>query len=295
MQDYASDQYEIIIVDNGSTDGTVQIVEEFSVTIIKNVQGNVSNLRNVGTRSSKGDILAFIDSDCIAPLTWLSDAIHVLETKNVSVVGSWYALPDDPTWVQRVWDLQMSGKRKEGFSEWVPSGNFIVRKNAFYDVGGFEEKLQTGEDTNICQKLSDKGHKIYCIPILAVKHLGEAAKIIQFFKKQQWHGIGGVQRFVREFPKRLVDKTMIFSAILLYSVLGIGFSLMFNFVDMALGCVILGLLIPAVMTLKAMLRTKQWKFFFPLIALYFIYGFARMISLLNVSLWSFEIKQRIKI
>ena len=290
MQDYPSDQYEVIVVDNGSTDRTVQMAEEFPVTVLKNISGNISKLRNIGARSAIGDILAFIDSDCIAPLTWLSDAADILEKENIKAAGCWYALPDHPTWVQKVWDLQMSDKRKGGAVKWVPSGNFFIRKDVFEEIGGFEESLQTGEDTNICQKISDKGYKIFSVPVLAVKHSGEAETVRQFFQKQKWHGIGGVQRFVREFPRFVLDKTMIFAFVLSVSILGIFVSAFFDpsFVS---GWLIAASVIPFVMTLKAMLRTKQWKLLFPLLCLYFVYGFARMLPAMDIRLWIKELKQ----
>lgn len=291
MQDWPGDDCEVIVMDNGSTDGTVEMAKDFPATVLENVRGNVSELRNVGAQSAKGEILAFIDSDCIVPLTWLSDAAETLKTKNVDAVGCWYALPDNPTWVQEAWDLQMSSKRAEGFSKWLPSGDLMIRKSVFEAVGGFEKGLETGEDTNFCDKLLSQGYKLYCLPVLAVKHLGEAATITQFFKKQRWHGIGGVQRFVREFPKFIFDKTIIFAVILLLSIMGILQSLILNR-SAVIPYILIGLFIPVVMSIKTVVTTKKWSSFFHLVLLYLVYGLARMMSVINLRLWVREIKGR---
>ena len=292
MQDYPAGQYEVIVADNGSTDATVRIVEEFPVTVLKDVAGTVSRLRNEAVRAAKGDILAFIDSDCIAPLTWLSDAVDILEKKAVGVAGCWYALPENPTWVQKIWDMQMSSKREEGFAAWVPSGNCVMRKAVFDESGGFDEGLQTGEDLEMCRRIRDKGYRIYSAPVLAVKHLGEAATVKEFFRKQRWHGIGGVQRFVREFPRFIFDKTMVFAVILLMSVIGLGVSVVLKDPEFFYYCLVAACLIPFGMTVRTMIRGKRCGCAVLLFFLYLVFGLARMSALLDLKLWISELKYK---
>src|SRR3990170_6360515 len=69
--------YEIIVVDNGSADGTVDIVKALGINIIENIDGkrkNIGVLRNIGAGVSHGNILVFLDADMIVPYNWLQKA-----------------------------------------------------------------------------------------------------------------------------------------------------------------------------------------------------------------------------
>ena len=74
-QDFQKDQYEIIVVDNGSKDNTINILTEYNEHImIVHESGKGSYIaRNAGIKVSKGNIIAFIDSDCIADKNWLKE------------------------------------------------------------------------------------------------------------------------------------------------------------------------------------------------------------------------------
>ena len=75
-----STEYEIIIVDGCSTDSTIKICSEYNVKIINNPKIHAASARNIGVANSQGDIVAFIDSDCIACPMWI-DKIYQVFTK----------------------------------------------------------------------------------------------------------------------------------------------------------------------------------------------------------------------
>lgn len=243
----------------------------------------------MGARAARGDILIFVDSDCIAPNDWISLGVQVLEEKQAAATGCWYTIPDPPTWVQSAWDLQTSSKRSEGPTKWLPSSNFFVRKDAFELIGGFESGLVTGEDSNICDKLAQHGLVTYSLPALAVQHLGEVANLVGFFKKEKWRGIGGTQRFIREFPRFIMDKTILFALVMLVATGGLFVSLLVA-PQYAWYFLALALAIPMVQAVKTAHRTGRWEFFLPLVAMYVVYGVARMFPLLNLRLWMRELR-----
>jgi glycosyltransferase involved in cell wall biosynthesis len=289
-QDYPPDQYEIIVADNGSTDDTAAIAEGFQARVLRGVTGNISEVRNTGARAAKGDVLIFIDSDCIAPQDWIRLGVQVLEEKQVAATGCWYTIPDPPTWVQTAWDLQTSSKRSEGPTRWLPSSNFFVRRDAFELIGGFESGLVTGEDSNICDKLAQQDLVTYSLPALAVQHLGESATLAAFFKKEKWRGIGGMQRFIREFPRFSRDKTILFALVMLVATVGLVISL-FVAPRYAWYFLVLALAIPATKAIQTVIETRRWSFVLPLVTLYVVYGIARMFPLLNLRLWIKELSK----
>ncbi len=287
------DEYEVIIVDNGSADDTLRISEGFGAQVLQDRLKTVAGLRNWAVSQAKGDVLFFLDSDCVVRPGWLQEACGILKDDHIKVAGCWYDLPENATWVQRAWDSHMSRRRQiAGETDWIPSGNLWIRNDVFKGIGGFSEDLQTGEDTDFCRRLRESGFKIISVPNLTVVHLGEASSLGVFFKKQLWHGRGGIQRFVREFPVYVFDKTFIFSCIMLMCFIGIVISGLMKAAGMAILFLAGMLCIPVMLSLKSAMRRNDFQYAPALIFLYLIYGLARMVSFLNIGLWISETKKR---
>ena len=88
VQDYPRDRYEIIVVDDGSTDRTNQIVSEYSVKIIKHSKNlGICSARNTGLRNANGKIVAYTDDDCIVKTSWLKNLIKFHRDDVVAVGG----------------------------------------------------------------------------------------------------------------------------------------------------------------------------------------------------------------
>jgi len=81
---YPKDRFEVIVIDNGSSDNTASIVKEFDVLFFTGPKKpNISNAMNLGIRKSKGGILAFLDADCSVDKDYLKDLIGGYEDKNI--------------------------------------------------------------------------------------------------------------------------------------------------------------------------------------------------------------------
>ncbi len=204
---------EIIVVDNGSADGTVDLVRSraSAVSHILEVRGTISESRNLGAEKATGEILSFVDSDCVLdPEYFLAGQRRLMETE-WSAVGSPYALPDNPVWVERVWD-GLTVDYSDGPTHFLPGGNFLVRAEAFSKVEGFDEALITGEDWNIGKRLGEAGFKLYRDHSVSVAHLGNPKTVAGFFRKQRWHSAS--------LLKQGLSKTLV--ATLAYGVLTVG-------------------------------------------------------------------------
>jgi len=284
--DYPKDKYEIIIVDNGSTDKTVELVKKYPVRLFVLPQVTISHLRNFGASKSKGNVLAFIDADCIAPSLWLKRSTELLNNENIGAVGCWYQLPQETTFLERVWNAHMSSRRlKTGDIDWVPSGNLIISKAAYNKIGGFNEALATSEDVDICQRIHLSGLSVVTHPDLAVIHLGESKDLLHFLLKEKWRGEGVLQNVIREFPNVRCNKAIAFTVVTFLALAGILLSfLRQNYMMMDLSLFFL-FLIPVYLTTKACLSSKQWQYFMPLAFLFVVYAIARILSIFNLKVW----------
>lgn len=186
---------EVIVVDNGSTDGTYEwLLSNWTdrVRIFQLPKATIAAVRNYGARLAKGEYLCFIDSDCMVSADYFLQATDILSQPGISVTGCRYMLPENACWIERVWH-GLHASTSDGIVTYLPSGNLIVRREAFFQVGGFEESLITGEDADLCRRLANKGFPVYQAQAVAAVHLGEPKTLWEFFRREVWHGIGMFQ------------------------------------------------------------------------------------------------------
>src|SRR5450756_550566 len=88
--DYPRDRYEVIVVDDGSTDGTVAVAGRYPCHLVSNGRNRGQSFsRNAGARRASGEILAFLDSDCVADPGWLRDLAPFFSWSRAAAVGGY--------------------------------------------------------------------------------------------------------------------------------------------------------------------------------------------------------------
>jgi glycosyltransferase involved in cell wall biosynthesis len=182
---------ELILLDNGSEDGSYRILkEEYGSWHVDQFRDlTIAGLRNAGARLANGEYLSFIDSDCVVPPNYLDEALRVFTSVGPDVTGSMCALPDTTGWVERSWRT-LHERSTDGYVNYLNSGNLVIKRTVFAQVGGFNESLVTGEDTDLAQRLRRSGFIIYeCHKVRAV-HLGYSPTLRQFMRRQAWYSQG---------------------------------------------------------------------------------------------------------
>jgi len=185
--DYPKDKFSVYVIDNGSSDNTFEIAKQFTdVEVRKKLGGHVGSVRNYGASLSSARYLAFLDSDCIVPESWLIDAADVLQNNAVGAVGGGYLAQEDGGWVETAWVVEQHIPQLEVKS--LAGGCFIVRRELFDAIEGFNEQLGAGEDDELTQRIIKQGFKVLSLRRLAVVHLGYPKSLRDIIKRQIWHG-----------------------------------------------------------------------------------------------------------
>ncbi|UUA71401.1 glycosyltransferase [Cellvibrio sp. QJXJ] len=185
QMDYPKHKLEIIVVDNGSTDKTVEIAKRYADKVIVHPNVKVGGVRNEGVRQSNGEIIAFIDSDCLPAKGWLRDSLDYMKENSCDAVGGIYLLREHPSWVESAWLI--NPKPKDGVTNRLVGGSILISKDSFISCGMFDEALNAGEDYALARALKEKGFVLHEAKSCALVHLGYPTNLLSFMARQYWH------------------------------------------------------------------------------------------------------------
>jgi mycofactocin glycosyltransferase len=206
--DYPSDKIEVIVVDDASRDRTVAEVRRFDVRLIVQPSNmGQSAARNTGVAAASGEIIAFLDSDCIAEKAWLRDLVPYFQDSRVALVGgyvgAYYNEKQMDRYEQVCSALNMGADvvlgRGEGSVFYVPTCNMLVRKEIYEQVGGLDETLQVGEDVDLCWRMMQAGHHLFYVPRGQVLHK-HRNRLLSGFLRRFDYGTSEAVLYAR-FPK----------------------------------------------------------------------------------------------
>ncbi len=181
---YPSSLYEVIVVDGGSTDGTIDLRKDFpNIRFIVESRSGLAHARNKGASLARGSIVAYVDDDCVVDRDWLRNLVKGLKySKNVVGVGG-PVFPLHPEVVPpKIFVLAPLGFYYDGSTMKLVSGivmpNSAFRREIFETIQ-FDETLGVtkrgrlilfGEDTEFCERITDAGHKLLYTPYSKVYH-----------------------------------------------------------------------------------------------------------------------------
>ena len=181
--DYPKSMLEIIVVDGGSSDGTMPMIRERfkDVKTIVERRDGISIARNTGGETAHGQIIAFTDDDCVVDKDWIKNLVEAFRNNNIAVAGgpNFLLRPDlFPTkFVESPTLGIFSLSEKEQFVDFLITANFAIRAEIFetikFDVLFGRRKTaiyKWEEDVEICQRLIDLGYKLMYVPTAKVYH-----------------------------------------------------------------------------------------------------------------------------
>jgi len=269
---------ELIVVDNGSTDGTLDIVRQYQQARLIQLQNpTIAASRNHGARTANGDLFAFIDSDCLICPGWRREAMSVLSDETIDATGSRYDIPDKPHWIEKAWYAKKSrGQRRINY---INSGNLVVKKAAFEGIGGFDEKLVTDEDYDLGERLNRQGYVIVEAPQVRAIHLGNPKSLSAFYRKERWHATSSL----RALGKGELDRpTAMAIAFLGCCLAAIVHSIAATWTGLTLAAIICWvLLVPAVTALYRGFQYRAFVYIPSLVLLYLVFYIVRAIVVIS--------------
>ena len=167
---------EIVIVDGGSTDGTLHLLERYAgneprLRIIRAPGVNIARGRNIGIAEAKGDIIAVTDGGCIPEGTWLEELLKKFTDSDIAAVagsfrGEW------TTTFEYYAALLAAPREGRGTTEESPlffGRSSAFRKLAWKEAGGYPEWLYTAEDTLFALRFKELGYRIASAPLAVVR------------------------------------------------------------------------------------------------------------------------------
>jgi glycosyltransferase involved in cell wall biosynthesis len=184
--------FELIVVDNGSTDETCAVAELHADRVLICPKLTIGALRNQGAQVAKGQNLDFTDSDQRPAEGWLASGLEALaREESAGMLGARYHAPEGSSWVAKTWDLQRRYSDVPGDIGWLQGGNLFVKRAAFERVGGFRTDLVASEDVDLSFRVRKAGFRVICDPKIINYHDGDPQTLIDFFRKERRRGSSG--------------------------------------------------------------------------------------------------------
>jgi glycosyltransferase involved in cell wall biosynthesis len=206
---------EVVVVDNGSTDGTVDALRALAATANGHVRcvseaiPGATRARNAGAAAARGDVIVYVDDDAVPRPGWLAHLVDVFADARVGAAGGCVHLRFDqppPPW----WDASLETYLAAydlgpdavdlAMRPWYesPRGlNMAIRRTALLEVGGFDVRLgpraerpSVGEESDLCLRLLARGYGVRYAPGAIVDHLVDPRRLQPewFFRRAFWTG-----------------------------------------------------------------------------------------------------------
>jgi GT2 family glycosyltransferase len=184
--------YEVIVIDDGSTDATPRIAREYDVRLLSQENRGLSAARNAGLAAASGEIVAYIDDDAYPDPHWLRYLALAFEDSEHAGVGGPNLLPPEDGPVEECVANAPGGPThvlvSDREAEHIPGCNMAFRRRALEAVGGFDASFRVaGDDVDLCWRIQERGFTLGFHPSAVVWH-HRRSSIRRYWRQQVGYG-----------------------------------------------------------------------------------------------------------
>ena len=210
-QSIPKEDYEVIVVDDGSTDGTADIVKRYPVKYIRQENKGPAAARNNGANHAVGDIILFSDSDCVPDANWVNEMVKPFEDAKVTAVKGAYRNKQKSIvarFAQIEFEERFEMLKKSESIDMVDTYSAGFRKDIFLKMGGFDTSfpVANNEDTELSYRMSRLGLKMVFNPDAIVYHLNHPDSVKRYARLKFWRGYWRMVVYKR-FPDKILKDT----------------------------------------------------------------------------------------
>lgn len=208
-QSISPEEYEIIVVDDGSTDNTAEAAQRYPVRVIRQTNSGPAAARNHGALLSKGDFLVFTDSDCEPGRDFLKNILACFEDPEVMGAQGSYRTAQKgfvARFCQAEIETRYARMSKRDGIDFIGSYAAAYRRNAFFECGGFDTSYTaaSGEDTDLSYEMHERGYKLVFRPEAVVFHR-HPATLKKYLRTKFYRGYWRVRLYKKHPQKVLKD------------------------------------------------------------------------------------------
>ena len=183
------DRFDVIVVDNDSSDGTADVARRAGATVVEEPIANRSRARNRGRKAATTDLIAFTDADCVAEPGWLAALVESRAAAPLVAGEVVVSTGDPPNSIERFEALWRFGQGSWVVEQgWAATANLLVHTEAFDAIDGFDPTWRhIGEDVDFCLRARDAGYGLGWCPDAVVSHFAES-ELKPMLKRSFLHG-----------------------------------------------------------------------------------------------------------
>jgi len=203
---------ETILIDSNSKDKTREIAKRLQCTVY-NIKSNRSEARNIGAKKAKNNIIAFIESDSVYDKNW-SKYVHEEFKKGANAVIDRRAVHKPKTLISKINNEIFNIRCKN----YTPFSMWIIKKDLFQKLKGFDETLEAAEDRDFGDRLIKSNHKISFAKKAIQYHKGEPSTLKETLTRAWWFG-KHMPKYYKKHKEKIPYTRMILFMILNISIL----------------------------------------------------------------------------
>jgi cellulose synthase/poly-beta-1,6-N-acetylglucosamine synthase-like glycosyltransferase len=187
-QSVSRDRYEVIVVDDGSTDDTRDKVKGYSVILLTQAHQGPAAARNRGVGAARGEIVLFTDADCVPDREWIEEMVRPFtDPEVVGVKGAYLTRQEEVVarFVQREYEERYERMARRRFIDFIDTYSAGYRREVFLAQGGFDAGYPNAsvEDQELSFRLAERGYKMVFNPRAAVYHQ-HPDSVTAYFKRK---------------------------------------------------------------------------------------------------------------